>query len=47
VPDLPEGEYTVVARGYPPVASQVSVTRGEITHDVTLGYENEESMNRR
>ncbi|WP_067453880.1 MFS transporter [Nocardia alba] len=47
VPDLPAGEYTVVARGYPPVASQVSITRGEITHDVTLGYENEESMNRR
>ncbi|MFC6012224.1 MFS transporter [Nocardia lasii] len=44
VPDLPSGEYTVVARGYPPVASQVSVTRGEITHDVTLGFENEESM---
>lgn len=47
VPDLPEGEYTVVARGYPPVASQVSVTRGEITHDVTLGYDTEESLNRR
>ncbi|MEV0685882.1 MFS transporter [Nocardia sp. NPDC050378] len=47
VPDLPEGEYTVVARGYPPVASQVAVTRGEITHDVTLGYDNEESMHRR
>ncbi|GGN66973.1 MFS transporter [Nocardia rhizosphaerihabitans] len=47
VPDLPEGEYTVVARGYPPVASQVSVTRGEITHDVTLGYDNEESMHHR
>ncbi|WKG07088.1 MFS transporter [Nocardia sp. PE-7] len=47
VPDLPEGQYTVVARGYPPVASQVSVTRGEITHDVMLGYDNEESMNRR
>ncbi|WP_342802080.1 MFS transporter [Nocardia sp. No.11] len=47
VPDLPEGEYTVVARGYPPVASQVSVTRGEITHDVTLGYDTEESMHQR
>ncbi|MFB7874685.1 MFS transporter [Nocardia sp. NPDC056064] len=47
VPDLPEGEYTVVARGYPPTASQVSVTRGEITHDVTLGYDSEESLHRR
>ncbi|MFC4376460.1 MFS transporter [Nocardia halotolerans] len=49
VADLPEGEYTVVARGYPPVASQVAVTRGEIEHDVTLGYDNdnEESAHRR
>ncbi|WP_188828205.1 MFS transporter [Nocardia camponoti] len=47
VPDLPEGEYTIVARGYPPVASQVRVTRGEVTHDVTLTYESEDSVNRR
>ncbi|MFC4128594.1 MFS transporter [Nocardia rhizosphaerae] len=47
VPDLPEGEYTIVARGYPPVASQVSVTRGEISHDVTLGYDSEESVHHR
>ncbi|MQY28686.1 MFS transporter [Nocardia aurantia] len=39
VPDLPEGDYTVVARGYPPVRSTVTVTGGEVTHDVWLGYE--------
>ncbi|MFC9897443.1 MFS transporter [Nocardia sp. NPDC127579] len=38
VPDLPEGEYTVVARGYPPVTSRVSVSGGEVEHDVRLGY---------
>nr|WP_317983959.1 MFS transporter [Nocardia colli] len=39
VPDLPEGEYTVVARGYPPVTSRITVSGGEISHDVRLGYE--------
>jgi len=39
VSDLPEGEYTVVASGYPPVTSQVTVAGGEISHDVRLGYE--------
>ena len=39
VTDLPEGEYTVVASGYPPVTSQVTVAGGEINHDVRLGYE--------
>ncbi|MEV0251271.1 MFS transporter [Nocardia sp. NPDC050712] len=38
VPDLPEGEYTVVARGYPPVTSRVTVSGGEVEHDVRLGY---------
>ncbi|MFF0492694.1 MFS transporter [Nocardia sp. NPDC004068] len=38
--DLPEGEYTVVARGYPPVSGRVSVVGGETTHDVRLGYDN-------
>ncbi|MEU8901518.1 MFS transporter [Nocardia sp. NPDC048505] len=38
VADLPEGEYTVVARGYPPVTSRVSVSGGEVEHDVRLGY---------
>ncbi|GAB2703061.1 MFS transporter [Nocardia thraciensis] len=39
VTDLPEGEYTVVARGYPPSTSRVVVDGGELTHDVRLGYE--------
>nr|WP_308209718.1 MFS transporter [Nocardia amikacinitolerans] len=38
VPDLPEGQYTVVARGYPPVTSRVTVSGGEAVHDVRLGY---------
>lgn len=39
VSDLPEGDYTVVASGYPPATSQVSVLGGEAAHDVRLGYE--------
>lgn len=39
VPDLAEGHYTVVARGYPPVTSRVMVAGGEVAHDVRLGYE--------
>jgi hypothetical protein len=39
VTDLPEGDYTVIARGYPPARSTVTVTGGEVTHDVWLGYE--------
>ncbi|MBB2933007.1 EmrB/QacA subfamily drug resistance transporter [Amycolatopsis bartoniae] len=39
VSDLPEGDYTVVASGYPPATSQVSLQGGEETHDVRLGYE--------
>jgi EmrB/QacA subfamily drug resistance transporter len=39
VSGLPEGEYTVVASGYPPVTSQVTVAGGQINHDVRLGYE--------
>ncbi|MBF6180243.1 MFS transporter [Nocardia otitidiscaviarum] len=38
VPDLPSGEYTVVARGYPPMTGRVAVDSGEVTHDVRLGY---------
>ena len=37
--DLAEGEYTVVASGYPPVSSRVTVGGGEVTHDVRLGYD--------
>ncbi|PRX47509.1 EmrB/QacA subfamily drug resistance transporter [Prauserella shujinwangii] len=39
VGDLPEGEYTVVASGYPPATSRVAVAAGDVTHDVRLGYE--------
>ncbi|WP_227983938.1 MFS transporter [Nocardia spumae] len=40
--DLAEGEYTVVARGYPPVTSGITVGDGELEHDVRLGYEPDE-----
>ena len=37
--DLPEGEYTVIASGYPPVASAMRVHGGEFSqHDVRLGH---------
>ncbi|MEU6645972.1 MFS transporter [Saccharomonospora sp. NPDC046836] len=39
VSDLPEGDYTVVASGYPPATSQVLVAGGEARHDVRLGYD--------
>lgn len=39
VADLPEGQYTVVARGYPPVSNQVTVAGSAVTYDVRLGYE--------
>jgi EmrB/QacA subfamily drug resistance transporter len=39
ISDLPQGEYTVVASGYPPATSQVSLDGGEALHDVRLGYE--------
>ncbi|WP_199429265.1 MFS transporter [Qaidamihabitans albus] len=39
VSDLPRGDYTVVASGYPPVTSQVRVSAGDATHDVRLGYD--------
>ncbi|MFB7722920.1 MFS transporter [Nocardia sp. NPDC056100] len=41
VPDLADGRYTVMARGYPPVFSRVTVVDGEVAHDVLLGYERE------
>ncbi|MFE3060495.1 collagen binding domain-containing protein [Nocardia sp. NPDC059239] len=43
VTDLPGGDYTVVARGYPPVTSAVTVTGGEVGHDVWLGYDGEQA----
>ncbi|SFA76822.1 drug resistance transporter, EmrB/QacA subfamily [Amycolatopsis marina] len=42
VSDLPIGEYTVVASGYPPATSQVALgaeSSGEVVHDVRLGYD--------
>jgi uncharacterized surface anchored protein len=40
VSDLPQGDYTVVASGYPPATSQVSLAGGtEANHDVRLGYD--------
>jgi uncharacterized surface anchored protein len=37
--DLPEGDYTVIASGYPPVASTLRVVGGEYgEHDVRLGH---------
>ncbi|MFE3224312.1 MFS transporter [Nocardia sp. NPDC059228] len=46
VPDLAEGRYTVMARGYPAVFSRVTVADGEVAHDVLLGYERVESPGR-
>ncbi|WP_433562627.1 MFS transporter [Nocardia sp. CA-151230] len=43
VPDLAEGRYTVMARGYPAVFSRITVADGEVAHDVLLGYERVES----
>ncbi|MVU81695.1 DHA2 family efflux MFS transporter permease subunit [Nocardia sp. ET3-3] len=37
--DLVEGEYTIVARGYPPVAGRVAVSAGQVDHDIELGYD--------
>jgi uncharacterized protein YfaS (alpha-2-macroglobulin family) len=39
VSDLPVGAYTVVASGYPPATSQVTLTDGEAEHDVRLSYD--------
>jgi uncharacterized protein YfaS (alpha-2-macroglobulin family) len=39
ISDLPEGEYTVIASGYPPVASALRVSGGgQGQHDVRLGH---------
>jgi EmrB/QacA subfamily drug resistance transporter len=39
ISDLPEGGYTVVASGYPPVSSQVNLLGDGATHDVRLSYD--------
>ncbi|MEU4843189.1 carboxypeptidase-like regulatory domain-containing protein [Nocardia testacea] len=44
VPDLPEGQYTVVARGYPPVTGQVAISGEEVGYDVELGYGADEQV---
>ncbi|MEV5652178.1 MFS transporter [Nocardia sp. NPDC052254] len=38
ITDLPEGNYTLVARGYPPVSDRVLVDGVSADHDVRLGY---------
>ncbi|WP_433724263.1 MFS transporter [Nocardia sp. CA-129566] len=45
VTDLAEGQYTVIARGYPPIRSRVTVSGGEVTHDVRLAYEPDDAEN--
>ncbi|MCM6777599.1 carboxypeptidase-like regulatory domain-containing protein [Nocardia sp. CDC159] len=44
VADLPEGEYTVVARGYPLVTAQVTVSGSRVDHDVRLGFDVDEHV---
>ena len=40
VPDLADGEYTVIASGYAPTAQRVQLTGGQqVSHDVVLGYQ--------
>ncbi|WP_405484906.1 MFS transporter [Nocardia sp. NBC_00511] len=46
VPDLAEGRYTVMARGYPAAFSRVAVEDGEVAHDVLLSYDRIDSMER-
>ncbi|MFX0578646.1 MFS transporter [Nocardia nepalensis] len=43
VTDLAEGQYTVIARGYPPTSTRVTVAGGEVTHDVRLAYDLEDT----
>lgn len=47
VSDLPEGDYTVVASGYPPATSQVHLTAADTKHDVELGWPESEQASRR
>ncbi|WP_378742961.1 collagen binding domain-containing protein [Nocardia brasiliensis] len=42
VANLPEGEYTVVARGYPLVTDQVTITGNQVDHDIRLGFDIDE-----
>jgi uncharacterized surface anchored protein len=36
--DLVDGDYTVIASGYPPAATQLRVDGPELAHDPRLGY---------
>jgi EmrB/QacA subfamily drug resistance transporter len=37
--DVPEGQYTIIATGYPAVASELNLTSGyQVQHDVRLGH---------
>ncbi|OIV35358.1 hypothetical protein BIV57_22190 [Mangrovactinospora gilvigrisea] len=36
--DLPPGDYTLVAAGYPPVATALDLAADELEHDLTLGH---------
>jgi 5-hydroxyisourate hydrolase-like protein (transthyretin family) len=39
VPGVPEGDYTLIASGYPPVRATLRLTAGaQVTCDLTLGY---------
>lgn len=44
ISDLPVGDYTVVASGYPPVSSRVNLLGGAATHDVHLSYDAAEEL---
>src|SRR5699024_7751997 len=44
IKDLPLGDYAVIASGYPPVTSRVSLQGGQTAHDVRLGHQ--ETSNR-
>jgi EmrB/QacA subfamily drug resistance transporter len=40
VPDLADGDYTVIASGYAPTAQQLQLRGGQqVSHDVVLGYQ--------
>ncbi|MFI9402070.1 MMPL family transporter [Nocardia sp. NPDC052316] len=45
VTDLPEGEYTVLTRGYPLVTGRVTITGSRVDHDVRLGFDVDEYVN--